>query len=207
MKNLFLGFLILFSFSAMAEQLAAQKDQALSLIVDLPDLFGSDINGKVLILHDINFGRVKDNEPFQRIEKFTYAEGSKEMDSFDPADGEGIIIRKDQLKGFVDTDLLKVKFDVPFYDKTKNTDNYPLALKFRASMLQRLFKRARLLLVRNNAEKALWKVYYNNVLEIDGISIKLNALGQVLRLDLLLKGKVAKSLSLSEIETISERDF
>jgi hypothetical protein len=207
MKNLFFALTLLFSLSGMAEQFAAQKDQAMSLIVDLPEIFGPDISGKVLILHDINFSRVKDNEPFQRIEKFIYAEGNKEMDSFDPADGEGVIIAKEQLKGFLDTDLLKVKFDMPFYDKAKNTDNYPLALKFRASMLQRIFKKARLLLVRNNAEKALWKVYYNSVLEVDGLSIKLNGLGQVLKLDLLLKGKVVKSLSLSEIETIPEREF
>ncbi|MFZ4713311.1 MAG: hypothetical protein ACOYL6_06355 [Bacteriovoracaceae bacterium] len=207
MKFLLVTLLLMTSLFAHAEMDAAQKDQALTLSVDLPEVFGKDQVGQILVEHDINFSRVKDSEPFEKILRLIYFQGSKEKKSFNPEDIEGTIISKEQLKGYLDTDLLKVKFDLPLYNVSKKADVYPLALKFRASMMQRIFKSAKLLIVRVPEEKAFWKVFYNGVLEIDGISIKINAFGQVVKLDLLFKGKIAKSLAMSEIETIAEKDF
>ncbi len=183
------------------------KEKAMNLKIELPEIYGGNHMGEVLLSHDVNFNRVADSEPMQKIAEFIYAEGGKEQDGFDPADGEGVLIGKDKLDGVIDTDLVKVKFETPKYDAVKKVDLYPLQLKFRASLLQRMFKRVKMNLTRKAVDGSKWIVYYDNKLEVDGLSLKINALGKVLKMDLLLKGVLVKSLKLEEIETIPESQF
>lgn len=206
MKTVLLIFslvLNLVSFNSSAEVFTPKKDKVIDLRVMVPEVFGKPVKGEVLVLHEENFSRVEDVDVRHKILEFIYAENGKEQDGIDPAVGEGVFIPKEQLGGILDTDLLKATFLKPFHQN--GIDQYPVYLKFRASLFVRLFKRVKI-----DAKKALnsnvWKVYYGT-LEVNGLDLAINALGKVLKLDLLYNGKVVKSLRIEELETIPEREF
>ena len=72
--------------------------------------------------------------------------------------------------------------------------------------MQRLFKKIKVLVVKNYVQASTWKTFYENK-EVDGLDIKVNGFGRVVKLDLTLNAKLVKSLNLDQIETIPERDF
>lgn len=202
MKTALLIFSLL-SFNLQAEMLSPIKDKIIDLRVMVPEIFGKPVKGEVRVLHEENFSRVEEADVRHKILEFIYAENGKEQDGIDPAVGEGVFIPKEQLGGLLDTDLLKATFLKPFHQNS--IDQYPVHLKFRASLFHRVFKRVKI-----DAKKALnssvWKVYYGT-LEVNGLDLAINALGKVLKLDLLYDGKVVKSIRIEDLETIPEREF
>jgi hypothetical protein len=205
MKISLLLFLVLSSF-AHASEYVALKEYILTVSADLPEVYGADVSGKIMVEHDENFARVSQSEVRQKIANFIYFEKGREIDSFDPDLGEGVLIAKENLKGIIDTDLLKAKFEKPYYQLESNKDVYPIIFKFRASVLNRIFKKIKILVSRKPLSNELWKTYYKEK-EVDGLDIKINAFGRVLRLNLLLKGKIVESLNLDQIENVRESDF
>lgn len=203
MKTALLIFSLVFSFNLFAEIFTPVKDKIIDLRVMVPEVFGKPVKGEVRVLHEENFSRVEDNDVHHKILEFIYAENGKEQDGIDPAVGEGVFIPKEQLGGICDTDLLKATFVKPY--NQSQIDNYPVFLKFRASLFYRVFKRVKID-VRKPLNSLVWKVYYGT-LEVNGLDLAINALGKVLKLDLLFNGKVVKSLRLEELETIPESEF
>lgn len=203
MKTAFLIFSLILSLNLFAEIQVAHKEKIIDLKVSIPPVWGKSVNAEVLALHEENFSRVGENEVFEVIHEFIYAENGKEHDGVDPTIGDGVFIPKENLGGILDTDLLKATFLKPF--NQNQTDQYPVYLKFRASLFQRLFKRVKIE-VKKPLISTVWKVYYG-ALEINGLDIAINGLGKVLKLDLLFNGKVIKSVKLEELETIPESQF
>lgn len=206
MKLLIFSFLCLTSLHILAAPRGI-KEKVLDMTVELPDLYGGGQKGQIIIEHDENFSRTTETQPHQKIERFIYAEGAKEVDSLDPEKKEGTLISKEKLDGFIDTDLLKIKFETPSYVKVRNLDIYPVALKFRASLVKHVFKRLKLFIVRTPKANEKWHIVYGNTMPIDSLFIRINFLGQVVRIDLKNGGTLVKSLKLDEVETIAFKDF
>jgi hypothetical protein len=64
-----------------------------------------------------------------------------------------------------------------------------------------------LFIVRTPKAKEKWRIIYGNTMAIDSLFIRINFLGQVVRIDLKNGGTLVKSLKLDEIETIALKDF
>lgn len=202
MKIAFLIFSLL-PLSLFAETVQLHKEKILNIKATIPSIWGPPVKGEVLVSHEENFSRVETNDVYEKIQEFIYAENGKESDGIDPSVGDAIFIAKDKLRGIIDTDLLKAKFLTPFTGN--GIDQYPIYLKFRASLFQHLFKRVKIE-VKRPTTALIWKVYYGTQ-EIDGLDLAINGMGQVLKLNLLLGQTVVKSLDINQLETIPENQF
>ncbi len=206
-KTILLALILFVPFVHAQEEALSAKDKVLELRVKLPRIYGSGVQGEVLLEHTPNSTRASDStEVFETILNFIYSENSKEIDHFDPKLGEGIFIPKANLGGFLDTDLLKAKFYPPAYDAKLKRDVYPVDFKFRASFLKHVFKKAFVTAVRA-ASGQKWKIYYLDQFEVDGMEIQVNAAGTVTRMNLTLGDTVVKALRMSDLPSISESEF
>ena len=203
MKTVF-WLLSLLSVAAIANP---AKEKVLDLRVKLPSIYGHGVQGDVILEHTSNMTRVPgSNQVFETILNFIYAENGREIDHFDPAKGQGIFIPKENLGGFLDTDLLKAKFYPSFYDAAKNRDVYPVDFKFRASFLKHVFKKTYVTATRSNSDQT-WKIFYLDQFQVDGMEIHVNALGTVTKMGLTFQGETVRSLKMSDLPSISEKDF
>lgn len=209
MKIKFLIFSFILSsqlFAATTAIQVARKEKIMDMKVTLPAIWGKSIQAQMLALHDTNFNRVDDTEVFETIQEFIYFENGNEHEGIDPSIGEGVLISKDKLGGVLDTDLLKATFLKPF--NQNQIDQYPVFLKFRAALFQRLFKRVKIE-IKKPIPSLVWKVYFGALesVEINGIDLSINSLGKVLKLNLLFDSKIVKSLKIEELETIPESQY
>lgn len=201
------GFGFFSSSVALAQQNTIVADSLVKVDVILPRALFPSVHGQIDLEHQPNVGRSQgSDEVTQKILYFIYREGAREMDRFDPSRGEGVLIPRASLGGFVDTDLLKAHFYAPTLDRARDRDVYPIDFKFRASMMSRVFKKAFVTAVRPVGER-YWKVLYRDEIEVDGLGITVNALGEVTQMRLMKKGVIVKTLSVSELPTIPEREF
>lgn len=202
MKIIFSTLILLLACNLMANPV---REELAKVDVALPAIYGKPIHGGIVLVHDENFGRVRETEVYRKIDEFIYTENNRDVDSFDPENGEGVIIAKERLGGFLDTDLLKVKFGKQYFDGQLLRDTYPVTLKFRASIVNRIFKKIDLMVVRpiNNTN---WQILYLSK-EVDRLEIALNALGKVIRLNLYYKNTLVTQLNLDQISSIPESEF
>ena len=202
MKTAFLIFSLV-SFNLWAVPLELHKEKIINIKVSIPPFWGPPVNGEVLVAHEENFSRVRTNEVYEKISEFIYASNGKEDDGVDPTVGDAVFIDKEKTRGIIDTDLLKATF-LPSFN-VNGVDQYPVYLKFRASLFQHLFKRVKIE-VKKPTTALIWKVFYE-IQEIDGLDIAINGVGKVLKLNLLLGQTIVKSLDVNQLETIPESQF